>query len=151
MSHNLSSALKKHLSLHSATLKSVSVAENITDQEQLQRLIITAYTEDLIVIKVIQALYTDAQHLKQFPLTEYSLREDRVYYQDQLFVLKNDELRLKIFYLCHDSVLAEHSETVKLLEIIAQMYWWSNWTKHVSQYLWNCSDCHCTKPSCLHY
>ena len=121
-SHNLSSALKKHLSLCSATLKSVSVAENITDQEELQRLIVTAYTEDLIVIKMIQALCTDAQHLKQFSLTECSLRKDRVYYQDQLFMSKNDELKLKIFHLCHDSVLAEHSKTVKLLEIIVQTY-----------------------------
>ena len=144
-SHNLSSALKKHLSLHSAILESVSVAENITDQKQLQRLIVTTYTEDLIVIKMIQALCTDAQHLKQFSLTECSLREDRVYYWDWLFVSENDELKLKIFHLYHDSVLTEHSETAKLLKIIVQMYWWLNWTKYVLQYLQNCSDCHCTK------
>ena len=146
-SHNLSSALKKHLSLCSATLKSVSVAENITDQKQLQKLIVTAYTKDLIVIKVIQALCTDAQHLKQFSLTEYSLREDRVYYQDWLFVSENDELRLKIFHLYHDSALAEHSETVKLLKIIVQTYWWFNWTKHMLQYLQNCFNCHYIKLS----
>ena len=150
-SHNLSSALKKHLSLRPATLESVPVAENITDQEQLQRLIVTAYTEDFIAIKVIQALRTDAQRLKQFPLTECSLREDRVYYQDWLFVPENDELKLKIFHLYHDSALAGHSGTVKLLEIIAQTYWWPNWTKHVSQYLQNCSDCHRAKLSWLHY
>ena len=71
---------------------------------------------------MIQALRTDARRLKQFPLAECSLREDRVYYQDRLFVPKNDELKLKIFHLCHNSALAEHPGTVKLLEIIAQTY-----------------------------
>ena len=121
-SHNLSPALKEHLSLHPATLEPVPVAEDITDQEQLQRLIVTAYTEDLIAIKVIQALCTDARRLKQFPLAECSLREDRVYYQDRLFVPENDELKLKIFHLCHDSALARHPGTAKLLEIIARTY-----------------------------
>ena len=149
--HNLSSALKEHLSLRPATLEPVPVAENITDQEQLQRLIVTAYTEDLIAIKVIQALRTGARRLKQFPLAECSLREDRVYYRDRLFVPENDELKLKIFHLCHDSALAGHPGTAKLLEIIARTYWWPNWTKHVSQYLRNCPDCHRAKLSWLRY
>ena len=100
---------------------------------------------------MIQALHTGARRLKQFPLAECSLREDRVYYWDRLFVPENDELKLKIFHLCHNSALAEHSGTAKLLEIIAQTYWWPNWTKHVSQYLRNCPDCHRAKPSWLCY
>ena len=100
---------------------------------------------------MIQALHTGARRLKQFPLAECSLREDRVYYWDRLFVPENDELKLKIFHLCHDSALAGHPGTVKLLEIIVQTYWWPNWTKHVSQYLQNCPDCHRAKPSWLHY
>ena len=32
---------------------------------------------------------------------------------------ENDELQLKIFQLCHDSSLTEHSETAKMLKLIA--------------------------------
>ena len=38
-----------------------------------------------------------------------------------------------------------------MLELIAQTYWWPNWTKHASQYLWNCSECRRAKPSWQRY
>ena len=58
--HNLSTALKKHLSLCSAALNPVLTVEKVTDQDQLQGLIITAYTENSLTIEVIQALCTGA-------------------------------------------------------------------------------------------
>ena len=54
--HNLFSALKKHLSLQPVTLEPVTEernAEKVTDQEELQELIVTAYTEDSVALKVI--------------------------------------------------------------------------------------------------
>ena len=98
-SYNLFSALKKHLSLQSVTLEPVAEernAEKVTDQEELQELIVTVYTENSVVLKMIQALQTDAQRLKQFPLSEYKLWDNWVYYQNQLFVSENDKLCLKI-------------------------------------------------------
>ena len=75
--------MQEHLSLQPATLKPVTEQNNeekITDQEQLQALIITAYTEDSLTIEVIQALCTGARRLKNFPLSECELRENQVYY-----------------------------------------------------------------------
>ena len=80
--HNLSTTLKKHLSLHPAALNPVLTVEVATDQDQLQGLITTAYTEDPLAIEVVQALHTGAQRLKHFPLAECTLQNDRVYYQD---------------------------------------------------------------------
>ena len=145
--HNLSTALKEHLSLRPAALDPVPTVEEVTDQDQLQELITTAYTEDPLAIEVVQALHTGARRLKHFPLAECTLQNDRVYYRDRLFVPENDELRLKIFQLCHDSSLAGHPGTAKVLELIARTYWWPNWTKHASQYLRNCPDCRRAKPS----
>ena len=74
--HNLSSALQEHLFLQPATLKPVTEQNNeekITDQEQLQALIITAYTENSLTIEVIQALRTGTRRLKNFPLSECEL------------------------------------------------------------------------------
>ena len=152
--HNLSSALKKHLSLWPVTLEPVAEernAEKVTDQEELQELIVTAYTENSVALKVIQALQTGAQRLKQFPLSECELWDNWVYYRNRLFVPGNDKLCLKILQLCHDTLLAGHSGTAKLLKIIVWTYWWSDWTKHVSQYLWNCPECYRAKPFRLHY
>ena len=78
-SHNLFSALKKHQSLQSVTLEPVAEernAEKVIDQEELQELIVTAYTEDPVALKVIQALQTGARCLKQFPLSECELRDN---------------------------------------------------------------------------
>ena len=97
--HNLFSALKKYLSLQSVTLEPVAEernAEKVTDQEELQELIVTVYTENSVALKVIQALQTGAQRLKQFPLSECELQDNWVYYQNQLFVSENDKLCLKI-------------------------------------------------------
>ena len=58
-SHNLFSALKKHLFLQPVTLEPVAEernAEKVTDQEELQELIVTAYMKDSVALKVIQAL-----------------------------------------------------------------------------------------------
>ena len=77
--HNLFSALKKYLSLQSVTLEPVAEernAEKVIDQEELQELIVTAYTENSVALKVIQALQTGAQRLKQFPLSECELRDN---------------------------------------------------------------------------
>ena len=125
--------------------------EKITDQEQLQALITTAYTEDSLTIEVIQTLRTGARRLKNFPLSECELREDQVYYRDRLIIPNNDELQLKILQLCYESLLAGHSGMTKLLKLIARTYWWPDWTKQVSQYLRNCQDCRWAKPSRLHY
>ena len=71
-------------------------AEKVTDQEELQELIVTVYTEDSVALKVVQALQTGAQRLKQFPLSECELRDNWVYYRNRLFVPENDKLCLKI-------------------------------------------------------
>ena len=51
-------------------------AEKVIDQEELQELIITAYMKDSVVLKVIQALQTGAQCLKQFLLSECELQDN---------------------------------------------------------------------------
>jgi transposase InsO family protein len=89
--------------------------------------------------------------VKNFPLGECELRGDWVYYRDRLFIPAKEELRLRILQICHDSPLAGHPGTAKLLELIARTYWWPDWTKQVSQYLRNCPECHRAKPSRLRY
>ena len=87
--------MQEHLFLQFTTLKPVTKQNNekkITDQEQLQALIITAYTENSLTIEVIQTLCTGARHLKNFPSSECELWENWVYYWDCLFILNNDEL-----------------------------------------------------------
>ena len=58
---------------------------------------------------------------------------------------------LESFNSAMSPCLAGHSDTAKLLKLIAQTYWWPDWTKQVSQYLQNCQDCRWAKPSRLRY
>ena len=77
--HNLSPALKKHLSLCPVALEPApeeEPAREVTDQEELQALITTAYTEDPLALEVVQALRSGARRLKNFPLAECKLQDN---------------------------------------------------------------------------
>ena len=161
---NLSPELAQHMSLRPTIVTPVPelpgaapasseapTADELTDQEELQDLIATAYADDPLAQEVVQALRSGARRVKHFPLAECVLRDDLVYYRDRLFVPDSDPLRLKIFKLCHDSPLAGHPGKAKLTEIVARTYWWPDWTKHVTQYVRNCHECFRAKPSRLRY
>jgi len=72
---------------------------------------------------VITALRTKQQRLKEFPLAECQLRNNQVYYRNQLLVPEDEELRLRIIQLCHDTSVANHSNRVKTYEILSRYYY----------------------------
>ena len=127
------------------------ISNEPTVQHELEDMITRAYTEDPRAREIVQALESGARQLKNFPLAECVLRNGRIYYRERLYIPENDELRLKIFRLCHDSSMSGHPGKAKLMEIVSRTYWWPTWSKQTAQYTRNCHACRRAKPSRLRY
>jgi hypothetical protein len=52
---------------------------------------------------VITALRIKQQRLKEFSLAECQLRNNQVYYRNQLLISEDEELHFRIIQLCHDT------------------------------------------------
>ncbi len=96
---------------------------------------------------MITALRTKQQRLKEFPLAECQLRNNQVYYRNQLLVPEDEELRLRIIQLCHDTSVANHSNRVKTYEILSRYYYWSEIIASIIRFVRNCHLCSRVKVS----
>ena len=99
-----------------------------------------AYQENDWIKVALLKLRTGALKMKSVPLAELEERDGRVYFQqDRLVVPKDDDLRLRILRLAHDSPNAGHPGKTKQFEIIRRSYWRPGLV--VSGILrWNCDD-----------
>ena len=56
-------------------------------------------------------------------LTECELQNNQLFYCDNLIILNFKFLRFKILEFAHDIMIAEHSDHVKIYEIVQQVYY----------------------------
>ena len=62
--------------------------------------------------------------MKRIFLIELKKRNERIYFQkNRLVIPDDDEIRLKILQLIHDSFNAKHPEKTKQFDIIKRAYW----------------------------
>ena len=76
--------------------------------------------------RVVRTIRNDhSQRIKNFSLVECNLVDDFVYYRDRRrLVFDDDEFRLQLIRLAHDTSLVEYLESVKCYEILFRNYWW---------------------------
>jgi len=55
--------------------------------------------------------------------------------KDKVYVLKNKELRAEIIQLYHDTLVAEHREKWKTMELVTRNYWWLEVTRDIGRYV----------------
>ena len=71
-----------------------------------------------------------------------------MYFQhDRLVIPKDDDLRLRILRLAHDSPNAGHPGKTKQYEIVRRSYWWPGLLQTVKRYVRNCQGCSRAKIS----
>ena len=97
-------------------------------------------------------------HSKELPLSECTITDDRLYFQDRLYVpatvipIANlPNLRTFILQLAHDSVESGHPGKNKLYELVHRMYFWPQLSRDVKQFTRNCHSCMRNKTSRLRY
>ena len=64
-----------------------------------------------------------------------------------MLVFDNNDLRLRILRLAHDSLNANHSGKIKQYELVFRTYWWPELRNDVRRYVRNCHDCSRSKVS----
>jgi len=94
-----------------------------TSMNELEEQLFAVYFNDEWVQIVVTALRDGQRKLKEFLLAECTLRSDRVYYRDRLLIPEDEELRLRLLQLSHDTSIASHSERVKIYEILSRHYY----------------------------
>ncbi len=75
------------------------------------------------------------------------LQSDRVYYKDRLLILENEKLRLHLLQLSHDMFIVNHSERVKIYEILSHHYYWLKMIKTIAHFVCNYHLCSQVKIS----
>lgn len=72
-------------------------------------------------------------------------KDGRLIFRNSLIVVKDDEIKRKIFELYHDSTIAGHLGRNKTKKLILKNYWWSKLTDYVNKYVDSCRKCQQTK------
>jgi hypothetical protein len=109
---------------------------NDNPEEQDMEEQFTAACEQDVAYQEVQTALAEGQirHIEGFPLAECQLINDQVYYRPdrdttgnytggRRLVPKNDELRLRLISLAHDSPLAGHPGHAKCYEILCRNYY----------------------------
>ena len=63
--------------------------------------------------------------------------KDLLFYEEQLYILKEKSLRAELLKHYYDNVLTEYFEVEKTLELINHKYYWSDMSKDVKNYIFS--------------
>ena len=61
--------------------------------------------------------------------------------EEEVYVLKDEELRVEIIQLYHDVLVAGHGGKSKTTELVTRNYWEPEVTKYVGKYIDGCNLC----------
>jgi len=142
-----SEALKSSDSKSESVISEQSESSEKMFMNELEEQLFAVYFNDEWVQIMITALRDDQRKLKEFSLAKCMLRSDWVYYKDRLLILKDEKLQLRLLQLSHDTSIANHSERVKIYEILSRHYYWFEMIKTVACFVCNCHLCSWMKIS----
>lgn len=114
--------------MHSLALKQNTLHQNQDDTQQpLDCLITAAYKKDPIPTKIREIMDTHDRQLPtglarlKIPINEMVKKEGKLILKDQLSLLNDNELRLRLLRLCHDNAAAGHPGRTKTYKLCAQL------------------------------
>ena len=140
-------------------------SETFIDEKPLKNQFAAACALNEKYQRILEALRIEKRTVKEFPLAECTIVNDQIQYRvertiidsdadsveyslnnEKLLIFNNDELRLKLIQLAHDTPIADHFEATKTYEILARNYFWINMMNTVKQFIRNCHICRREKP-----
>jgi len=72
---------------------------------------------------------------------KWQVEGELVLKEGKIYVLKEEELRVKIIWLHHNVPAAEYGERWKMTELVTRNYWWPGVTKDIGKYMDGCDMC----------
>jgi len=58
-----------------------------------------------------------------------------MYKKGKVYILKDEKLRAEIIQLYYDTLVGEHGEQWKIVELVTRNFWWPGVPKEVKQYI----------------
>jgi Integrase zinc binding domain len=106
-----------------------------------------AYSLDPTPSRVLQALQRGDRRSPLVTLALCREENNRLVYQDRIYVPESPLLKLRIIQEAHDTPVAGHPGRAKTLELITRKYYWASARKDVDRFCRNCHICSRTKAS----
>jgi hypothetical protein len=122
-----------------STLDYISVEPTLQDQ------IIMAHLSDKGVQIIKEMLNQKVDKYKCFRQDSKGI----LWFEDQLVVPKNPELRKKILDESHLSKFSMHPESNKMYHDLRSLYWWTRMKREIAKYIFECDTCQRIKASHL--
>lgn len=113
----------------------------------LDNLISEAYEHDPVPQEIINMIKQGAQRCKNITLSECTIVEDRLFYDNHLYVPNHGPLKIKLLQLYHNNPTAGHPGRSKTITTLGRDYYWPGLHRYVEMYVRNCNICQWAKPS----
>ena len=120
-------------------------ASEVDDAQLLER-IKKALTDDTMT-KDYRALLTTGQRKFGKNLAEWNFEHGLLLHRGKVYVPKDQQLRLDLIKLHHDTLPAGHPGRFKTLKLVTQNYWWPGMSVMVKRYVQGCDSCQRNKYS----
>ena len=105
-------------------------------EEKIVKKIKEARDKDEEVIKAVKEMKKAG--VKTLREKEWQIEEGLVLKEERVYVSKDEELRVEIIWLHHDTPIAGHGGQWKTVELVTRNYWWPGVMKEVKRYVEGC-------------
>jgi len=91
------------------------------------------------VVKIVEVM--KKAEVKELWRNEWQIKEELVFKEGKVYVLREAELRAEIIWLHHNVPTAGHRGKWKTVELVTRNYWWPGVTRDIGRYAEGCNLC----------
>lgn len=150
--HNLDPEIIRTTKLDLALINVQDLNDKPAISEEIENLLTQAYQQDTEVHDYIKILQGPSPHRsKHLDLSRCSVKSNRLYYDDLIFIPDSPHLKLLLIKNCHDHPSGGHHGRNKVFAEISRYYWWPKMLDTITQFTNNCHVCKRITPSRLKF
>ena len=97
---------------------------------------------------ILRQLEEGSRHSREISLADCKVRDNRLTYQDCIYVPDYTPLRLRLLGDHHEPPAVGHPGRAKTLELHTHKYYWLQMRKDIDHFVRNCHTCRRTKATC---
>jgi len=98
-----------------------------------------ARSKDKEVVRVVEEIKKVG--VKVLRGEKWKIEKDLVLKERKVYVLKDEELRMEIIWLHHNTPVARYKGRWKTTELVTRNYWWLGVTRNMEKYMEGCDVC----------
>jgi len=98
-----------------------------------------ARSKDKDVVRIVEEM--KRVRVKELRGNEWKIEEELILKEGNVYVLKDEELRMEVIQLHHDVPAAGHGGKWKTVELVTRNYWWPEVTRDMGRYVEGCDLC----------